>query len=241
MALDPQDAVKYGTLQPYILQLRRPTFSTLISNTTDIVRVEDAAWPYIHPLNEITEVFWPSNPAVPQFTIPDLSSTFGRVTGSIYSFIGHVIRVENRKQDISPAQQGTNSTPAYKIIFVDITALITGEMLQTINIYSNANTVLLRGLLSMSRACPAVAVFTGFSRNDKFISSTSSSRVQHLETEADIEDLFQEQLSDVTKASIVRHLRDDVHVRHTRCSSILITTPSLNQASKSPRKHTVRM
>jgi hypothetical protein len=36
----------------------------------DIVRVEDAAWPYVHRLNEITEVFWPSNPAVPLFTIP---------------------------------------------------------------------------------------------------------------------------------------------------------------------------
>jgi hypothetical protein len=72
------------------------------------------------------------------------------------------------------------------------------EVLQTINVFSYANTVLLHGLQSMSRACPAVAVFTGFSRNDKYISSTSSSRVQHLESEADIEQLFQEQLSDVT-------------------------------------------
>jgi hypothetical protein len=232
MALDPQDAVKYGTLQPYILQLRRPIFTTPISNTTDILRVHDAAWPYIQPLNEI----WPSNPPIPRFTIPDLGSTIGRVTGSIFSFIGYVIRVENRKQAFSPEHQATKSTPPYKIIFVDVTELITGE--QTINIYSNANTVLLRGVLSMSRACPAVAVFTGFSRNEQFISSTSSSRVRHLDSEADIEDLFQDQLSDVTKASIIRHLRDDVHVRHTRCSSILIKTTSLNQASTSTRKHT---
>ena len=221
MALDPEDAVKYGTLQPYILQLRRPTFCTPTANTTDIVRVDDAAWPYVHRLNDLREVFWPAHPAVPLLTIPDLSTTFGRVTGSIISFIGHVVRVEHRKQDNSTAQERRNSTPAFTIKFVDI-ALKVEEVLQSINIFSNANTVLLHGLLSISRACPAVAVFTGFSRNDQYISSTSSSRVQHLESETDIEQLFQEQLSAVMKATIVRHMKDDVSVRYARKHAVQV-------------------
>ena len=240
--LDPQDALKYGTLQPYILQLHRPTFSKPTSANADIVRQDDQAWPYIHRLSDIPEASRPSNPEVPLFAVPDLWSTFERVTGAIFSFIGHVIRVENRQQDNSPAQQGKNNTPAYTIKFVYITAPAI-QVLKTINIFPNANTVLLHGLLSVSRKCPAVAVFTGFSRNDKYISSTPTSRVRHLQTNADVEELFQDQLSDVTKAAILRHLEDDAQVRSGKCSSIL--SPSrpaplpLLQAAKSPSRYAV--
>jgi len=244
MPLDPQDALKYGTLQPYILQLRRPTFSKPTSANSEIVREEDAAWPYIHRLTNIPEASWPSNPPVPLFALPDICSTFERVTGSIFSFIGHVVRVENRQQDSSPAQQGRSSTPAYTIKFVDITAPAAG-VLKTINIFPNANTPLLHGLLSISRTCPAVAVFTGFSRTEKYVSSTPSSRVTHLLSDADIDDLFHTQLSDVTKATILRHLEDDVHVRNGRSSSILSpsrpTPPPLLQATKSPSKYAVHV
>ena len=239
MPLDPQDAVKYGTLQPYILQLRRPIFA---QQDNGIQRNEDAAWPYIHLLTKIPEEYLPPNPAVPMFTVPDLRSTHETPTVAIFSFIAHVIRVENRHQDNSPAQQGRNSTPAYTIKFVDITAPAAG-VLKTINIFSNANTILLHGILSLSRVCPAVAVFTGFSRNDKYVSSTSSSRVRHLQTGADIDELFEEQLSEVTKATIVRHMLDDAHVQQGKRSTLMSPTrpsPSLLlTATKSPSKYAV--
>ena len=241
MALDPQDAVKYGTLQPYILQLRRPTFHQQDDATT---RVEDEAWPHVHRLKNIPEASWPTNPAVPEFPVPDLSSSYERPTAAIFSFIAHVLRVENRQQDSSPAQQvpGRNSTPAYTIKFVDITAPAAG-VLKTINIFFNENTVLLHGILSMSRTCPAVAVFTGFSRNDKYISSTSSSRVRHLQPNDDIDDLFMGQLSDQTHKTIARHLQDDAHVAQGKRSTIASpsrpTPAPLLKATKSPSKYAI--
>ena len=237
--LDPQDATKYGTLQPYILQLRRPTFS---QSHDSIVREEDGAWPHVHRLKNIPEESWPANYAVPGFTVPDLSSTYERPTAAIFSFIAHVIRVENRQQENSPATPARNSTPAYTIKFIDITAPAAG-VLKTINIFSNANTVLLHGILSLSRKCPGVAVFTGFSRNDKYVSTTSSSRVRQLETDADIDELFQEQITDVTKATITRFLQDDAHVQQGRRSTLdspsRPTPPPLLKATKSPSKYAI--
>jgi hypothetical protein len=69
--------------------------------------------------------------------------------------------------------------------------------------------------------------------------------VTHLQSNADIDDLFHTQLSDVTKATILRHLEDDAHVRSGRSSSILSPsrpTPSpLLQATKSPSKYAVHV
>jgi hypothetical protein len=237
MPLDPHDATKYGTLQPYILQLRRPTFSR---PDEAIVREEDGAWPHVHRLKNIPEDSWPANPAVPEVTVPDLSSTHERPTAAIFSFIAHVTRVENRHLDNSPAQQGRNSTPAYTIKFIDITAPA-AAVLKTINIFSNANTLLLHGVLSLSLKCPGVAVFTGFSRNDKYVSTTSSSRVRQLETADDIEELFQEQISELTKAAIKRFLQDDANVQQGRRSTLdspsRPTPPPLLKATKSPSKY----
>jgi hypothetical protein len=69
-------------------------------------------------------------------------------------------------------------------------------------------------------------------------------RVRHLLSDADIEELFHTQLSDVTKATILRHLEDDVHVRNGRSSSISSpcrpTPPPLLLATKSPSKYAIQ-
>jgi hypothetical protein len=240
--LAPEECSKFGIVNPFILTLPRPTFSTDAHGATTLD--DHTAWPHIMNTALLQEVSLPGQaPGV--YCVPDIQAFENARENTSFTMIVNILHVERRELLASPSKESAprQTKPLFTIKFNDIYLPGTAPF-KSLNIFGNSSPDLVAAVtqLATSGMTPTTALFTSVIKRTGYLNATPATRVTALPDQPARNLFAPSALSDFTFTRLDNVARDNQQVRQSGGMASTLATArfspaALATAKRSPSKY----